>query len=148
MSPLCTDICKVYLIEPHFNFGHVQGEGHPDTRFLNAGVRVWLHVRNMLVTGTRFVLSSSSPAVHFDLPLIFDPLSKSSLSAVAQLHSANLHFLLQIWARSHSVWASDSLFEAAPWLRPSEERKSICNSLTPETWLVQPRHHNICSLLT
>lgn len=75
------------------------------------------------VSRLRFVLSSSPPAVHFDLPLIFDPLSKSSLSAAAQPRSANPHFSLQIWARSRSVWASDSLFEAAPWLSPLRSEK-------------------------
>lgn len=59
----------------------------------------------------------SPPAVLFD-PHSSLTLSKSSLFAFAQLRSANLHFLLQIWAWSHSVWASDSGFEADPCFSP------------------------------
>lgn len=74
------------------------------------------------VSPLRFVLPSSPPAVHFDLPLVFDPLSKSSLSAVAQPHTrANLHFSLQIWARSHSVWSSwQSVWGSSPQKAPQK----------------------------
>lgn len=55
----------------------------------------------------------SHPAVHFDLPLAFDLLSESPLSAVAQQPL----FSLQIRAWSRSVGAPDSLFEAAGRLK-------------------------------
>lgn len=84
----------------------------------------WFYLCGLLVTDTHFVHASSPPAVHFDLPLVFDPLSKSLLSAVAQLHSASLHLSLQILAWSHSVWASDSLFEAATWLALLKSEKN------------------------
>ncbi|MEQ2291839.1 hypothetical protein AMECASPLE_017001 [Ameca splendens] len=84
-------------------------------------------------SGRRFVTEAhlcpfSSQQLYTLTPLlIFDPLSKSSLTAIAQLHAADLHFLLKIWACSHLV--SSLVKTVDPWTASKAECEAGAHDL-------------------